>query len=77
MSGDCAHWSDEEFEIYGDGSQSRDFIWVGDVVDAFIKALEDYGIIRLTKSGRAVMEKEEAKFWKLRVASFFKMASFI
>ena len=30
----------ETFEIYGDGSQTRDFIYVGDVVEAFIKAMK-------------------------------------
>ena len=28
------------FVIYGDGSQTRDFIYVGDVVEAFVKAME-------------------------------------
>jgi nucleoside-diphosphate-sugar epimerase len=31
--------SDEEFELYGDGSQSRSFTFVGDVVDATVLAL--------------------------------------
>jgi nucleoside-diphosphate-sugar epimerase len=31
---------DEEFELYGDGSQSRSFTYVADVVDATIRALE-------------------------------------
>jgi nucleoside-diphosphate-sugar epimerase len=31
---------DEEFELYGDGSQSRSFTFVRDVVDATIRALE-------------------------------------
>jgi nucleoside-diphosphate-sugar epimerase len=31
---------DEEFELYGDGSQSRSFTFVGDVVDATIRALD-------------------------------------
>lgn len=31
---------DEEFELYGDGSQSRSFTFVADVVDATIRALE-------------------------------------
>ena len=31
---------DEEFEVYGDGSQSRSFTYVGDVVDATVRALE-------------------------------------
>jgi nucleoside-diphosphate-sugar epimerase len=30
---------DEEFEIYGDGSQSRSFTYVADVVDATVRAL--------------------------------------
>jgi UDP-glucuronate 4-epimerase len=30
---------DEEFELYGDGSQSRSFTYVADVVDATIRAL--------------------------------------
>ena len=48
-------------DVLGIGKESITFEMVGspDKVDAFIKALEDYGIIRLTKSGRAVMEKEE------------------
>jgi nucleoside-diphosphate-sugar epimerase len=31
---------DEEFELYGDGSQSRSFTYVRDVVDATIRALD-------------------------------------
>jgi nucleoside-diphosphate-sugar epimerase len=31
---------DEEFEVYGDGSQSRSFTYVADVVDATVSALE-------------------------------------
>src|SRR5579871_1944065 len=31
---------DEEFELYGDGSQSRSFTFVADVVDATIRALD-------------------------------------
>jgi nucleoside-diphosphate-sugar epimerase len=31
---------DEEFEVYGDGRQSRSFTFVGDVVDATIRALD-------------------------------------
>lgn len=31
---------DEEFTIYGDGHQTRDFIYVGDVCSAIIKAIE-------------------------------------
>ena len=48
-------------DVLGIGKESMTFEMVGlpDKVDAFIKALEDYGIIRLTRSGRAVMEKEE------------------
>jgi UDP-glucuronate 4-epimerase len=30
---------DEEFEIYGDGSQSRSFTYIADVVDATVRAL--------------------------------------
>ena len=30
----------EKIKIYGDGSQTRDFIYVDDVVDAIIKAIE-------------------------------------
>jgi len=30
---------DEEFEVYGDGSQSRSFTYVGDVVEATVRAL--------------------------------------
>jgi nucleoside-diphosphate-sugar epimerase len=32
--------NDEEFELYGDGSQSRSFTYVDDVVDATIRALD-------------------------------------
>jgi len=35
---------------YGDGSQTRDFIYVSDVVEAFIKAMEsdiDYGVFNV------------------------------
>jgi nucleoside-diphosphate-sugar epimerase len=32
--------SSEEFEVYGDGSQSRSFTYVGDVVDATVRALD-------------------------------------
>ncbi len=48
-------------DVLGIGKESMTFEMVGlpDKVDAFIKALEEYGIIRLTRSGRAVMEKEE------------------
>jgi nucleoside-diphosphate-sugar epimerase len=31
---------DEEFELYGDGSQSRSFTYVADVVDATVRAFE-------------------------------------
>jgi nucleoside-diphosphate-sugar epimerase len=31
---------DEEFEVYGDGSQSRSFTYVADVVDATVRALD-------------------------------------
>jgi UDP-glucuronate 4-epimerase len=31
---------DEEFEVYGDGSQSRSFTYVADVVDATVRVLE-------------------------------------
>ncbi len=31
---------DEEFELYGDGSQSRSFTYVADVVDATVRALD-------------------------------------
>jgi UDP-glucuronate 4-epimerase len=31
---------DQEFEVYGDGSQSRSFTYVADVVDATVRALE-------------------------------------
>jgi len=40
----------EPFVIYGDGSQTRDFIYVGDVVEAFIKAMEsdiDYDVFNV------------------------------
>jgi UDP-glucose 4-epimerase len=40
----------EPFIIYGDGSQTRDFIYVGDVVEAFIKAMEtdiDYDVFNV------------------------------
>jgi UDP-glucose 4-epimerase len=40
----------EPFIVYGDGNQSRDFIYVGDVVEAFIKAMEsdiDYDIFNV------------------------------
>jgi nucleoside-diphosphate-sugar epimerase len=30
--------ADEEIDIYGDGEQSRDFTYVGNVVDATIRA---------------------------------------
>jgi UDP-glucose 4-epimerase len=36
--------------LYGDGSQTRDFIWVGDVVKAFKLAMEkdiDYGVFNI------------------------------
>ncbi len=48
-------------DVLGIGKESITFEKTGTPhkVDAFIKALEDYGIIRLTRSGRAVMEKEE------------------
>ncbi len=48
-------------DVLGIGRDSMTFEMTGspEKVDAFIKALEDYGIIRLTRSGRAVMEKEE------------------
>ncbi len=48
-------------DVLGIGRESITFEKTGspEKVDAFIKALEDYGIIRLTRSGRAVMEKEE------------------
>ena len=32
--------ADQPFELYGDGSQSRSFTYVGDVVDATALALE-------------------------------------
>jgi UDP-glucose 4-epimerase len=40
----------EPFVIYGDGSQTRDFIYVSDVVEAFIKAMEsgiDYSVFNV------------------------------
>jgi len=40
----------EPFIVYGDGSQSRDFIYVSDVVEAFIKAMEadiDYDVFNV------------------------------
>ena len=38
------HIRHEPFTIYGDGEQRRDFVYVGDVVEANIKALEWDGI---------------------------------
>jgi UDP-glucose 4-epimerase len=35
--------NDEPVEIWGDGSVSRDFVYVGDVVDAFVAALDYEG----------------------------------
>jgi UDP-glucose 4-epimerase len=32
-------WLDEEIEIWGDGSVIRDYMYVGDAVDAMIKAI--------------------------------------
>ncbi len=48
-------------DVLGIGKESMTFEMTGspEKVDAFIKALEEYGIIRVTRSGRAVMEKEE------------------
>lgn len=40
--------SGEPIEIWGDGSVSRDFIYVGDVIDAFIKALDSTTVTALT-----------------------------
>jgi UDP-glucose 4-epimerase len=40
----------EPFVVYGDGSQTRDFIYVSDVAEAFIKAMEsdvDFGIFNV------------------------------
>jgi UDP-glucose 4-epimerase len=40
----------EPFVVYGDGTQSRDFIYVSDVAEAFIKAMEldvDYGVFNV------------------------------
>lgn len=41
----------EPLEIWGDGSVVRDFIYVGDVVDALCKAMEDEGDTRLFNVG--------------------------
>jgi len=32
--------NDEQIDIYGDGSQSRDYTFVGDIVTATVKAME-------------------------------------
>jgi UDP-glucose 4-epimerase len=44
----------ELFVVYGDGSQTRDFIYVSDVVEAFVKAMEfdiDYGVFNVHEEG--------------------------
>jgi len=59
-----------EFRINGDGTQSRDFIYVGDVVDAFVRAIDcEYSWIFNIANGEAIsvndalsMLKSIAKF---------------
>jgi UDP-glucuronate 4-epimerase len=49
---------DEEFELYGDGSQSRSFTYVADVVDATIRALEAHpGIYNVDGGEEATMQE--------------------
>jgi UDP-glucose 4-epimerase len=37
---DCTR-SGNVFSVFGDGQQTRDFVWVGDVADAFLAAMSD------------------------------------
>jgi len=53
----------EPLTIYGDGEQSRDFVYVGDVADAWLKALESpaaYGGVFNLGSGRETSINELA-----------------
>jgi UDP-glucose 4-epimerase len=53
-------WNDE-FTIYGDGSQTRDFIYVGDVVRAVILAINQKGALILNiGTGKETSFKEVA-----------------
>jgi nucleoside-diphosphate-sugar epimerase len=48
----------EEFEVYGDGSQSRSFTYVADVVDATVRALEaDPGIYNVGGGEEATLRE--------------------
>jgi UDP-glucose 4-epimerase len=49
---------DEETRIFGDGSQMRDFVFVGDVVDALLAAAGHEGGIFNVGSGRATSIRE-------------------
>jgi UDP-glucose 4-epimerase len=60
----------EPLTIFGDGEQSRDFVYVGDVADAWLQALEDpasYGRVFNLGSGRETSINELAD---LALASF-------
>ena len=39
-------WKGREFTFYGDGTQTRDFLYVGDACEAYLMALEKYDKLR-------------------------------
>ncbi len=63
-----AKLKEEPFEVYGDGTQTRDLIYVGDVVRAFLLAMESdvQGIFNVG-FGREVSFNEMARLTGVRV----------